>query len=304
MKLSNRSKQSKLDKNETLKGFLFAVPLLFGLIVFFIIPVVKSFLFSVTDVGFGSTGYSFGKFVGLEHYKYALLTHTKYRQTVVQAMLDMLLTVPLIMVFSFFMASILNHKFRGQTFFKVMMFIPIVTSLASSTSAVEKQMDGFSEYKETFSVTAVSFTRQISEYLQNIGLSEDLSTSIISIADSVYGVISDSGIQILIMIVGMCSISPLLYEAATVEGATAWESFWKITFPMASPTIYTCLVYTIIDSFTAKTNGLISLISTTSFNSQNYSLASAMGWIYFLIIAVILGTVSLLISRYLFYYDK
>ena len=216
----------------------------------------------------------------------------------------MLLTVPLIMVFSFFMASILNNKFRGQTFFKVMMFIPIVTSLASSTSSVERQMDGFSEYKETFSVTAVSFTKQISEYLQNIGLSEEFSSGIISIADSVYGVISDSGIQILIMLVGMCSISPLLYEAATVEGATAWESFWKITFPMASPTIYTCLIYTIIDSFTDKGNGLISLISSTSFNAQNYSLASAMGWIYFLIVAVILGAVSLLISRYLFYYDK
>ena len=297
-------KLKKINISENFKGFLFILPLLFGLIYFFIIPVVKSFLFSVTDVNFGASGYSFGDFVGIEHYKSALLTHTKYRQTVVSAMLEMLLTAPLIMVFSFFMASVLNNKFRGQTFFKIMMFIPIVTSLASSTSMVERQMDGFSGYNDTFAEPVVSFTKQISQYLLSIGLSEDVSNSIISIADQVYGVINDSGIQILIMIVGMCSISPLLYEAATVEGATAWESFWKITVPMASPTIYVCLVYTIIDSFTSDNNGLISLISDTSFNLQNYSLASAMGWIYFLIVVVILGTVSLLISRYLFYYDK
>lgn len=304
MKILRKESRSGLDKNETLKGMVFMLPWLFGIIFFFIIPVVKSFLFSITDVNFGSTGYSFGSFSGLEHYDYALFTHTEYRQTVTEALLDMLLTVPLIMVFSFFMASILSNKFRGQTFFKVMMFIPIVTSLAASESSIEQQMSGFSEYKETFSVAAVSFTKQISNYLQSIGLSEDASSLIVNIADRVYGVISDSGIQILIMIVGMCSISPLLYEAATVEGATVWESFWKITFPMASPTIYTCLVYTIIDSFTDKKNGLISLISDTSFNTQNYSLASAMGWIYFLIIAVILGVISLIISRYLFYYDK
>lgn len=299
--LQNRS---GLNKHDTLKGMVFLLPWLFGIVFFFIIPVVKSFLFSITNVNFGSTGYSFGEFSGLEHYDYALFTHTEYRQTVVTALLDMLLTVPLIMVFSFFMASVLSNKFRGQTFFKVMMFIPIVTSLATTESSIEQQMSGFSEYKETFSVTAVSFTKQISDYLQNIGLSEDISSSIVNIADQVYGVISDSGIQILIMIVGMCSISPLLYEAATVEGATVWESFWKITFPMASPTIYTCLIYTIIDSFTDKKNGLITLMSNISFNNQNYSLASAMGWIYFLMIAVILGVVSLIISRYLFYYDK
>ena len=144
MKILRKESRSGLDKNETLKGMVFMLPWLFGIIFFFIIPVVKSFLFSITNVDFGSTGYSFGSFSGLEHYDYALFTHTEYRQTVTEALLDMLLTVPLIMVFSFFMASILSNKFRGQTFFKVMMFIPIVTSLSASESLIEQRRSWFS----------------------------------------------------------------------------------------------------------------------------------------------------------------
>lgn len=304
MKKPMRKKRSRLETNQTVVGLLFLIPLLFGLTEFFIVPIVKSFLFSIVHINFGSNGYSFGKFAGLTFYKEALLRNTEYRQTVVKAILNMLLTAPLVMIFSFFMASLLNEKFRGRTFFRVIMFIPIITTLAASKSAVETQMSGFNEYKQTFTETAVSFTSQISAYLRNMGLSERASSSIVGIADQVYDVISISGIQILIMIVGMCSISPLLYEAATVEGATAWESFWKITVPMAGPTIYACLIYTVIDSFTSSSNGLIELVSKTSFSSQKYSLASAMGWIYFLIIAILLGSISLIVSRRLFYYDQ
>ena len=298
------NRKSRLTEREDLKGYLFLIPLFFGLILFFIIPVVKSFLFSVTNVSFGQNGYSIGEFSGFDYYAQALLRHTKYGQTVASSMLNMLLTAPLIMIFSFFMASVLSHKFRGRTFFKVVMFIPVVTALAATETSLESLMNGFSSYKDTVAPTAVSFTHQISTYLQDVGLNEQLAQKIVEIADAVYGVIDASGIQILVMIVGMCSISPSLYEAATVEGATAWESFWKITFPMAGPTIYTCLIYTIIDSFTDSSNGIMSLISQTSMTEQQYSLASAMGWIYFAIIGVLLGLVAALVSRFLFYYDK
>lgn len=303
MKTSGAKIKSRLARKEALNGYLFILPLLIGLTMFFIIPVVKSFLFSVTDISFGAAGYKAEGFEGLKNYKYALYVDTEYRQTVVSSVLNMLLTTPLIMVFSFFVASVLNAKFRGCTFFKLIMFIPVIITLAQTQTQLETGMNGFSDYKDTFGVATASFTSQISEYLQNIGIDKAVSESIVGIADKVYGIINDSGIQILVMIVGTGSISPSLYEAAMVEGATAWESFWKITFPMAGPTIYTCLIYTIIDSFTADGNGIMSMISNMSFNKQEFSIASAMGWIYFAAIAVILGIVAVTVSRLLFYYD-
>lgn len=303
MIISNKKGKSRLDRKEAINGYLFILPLLIGLVMFFIIPVVKSFLFSITDISFGQNGYKIESFQGLKNYYYALLVDTDYRQTVVTSVLDMLLTTPLIMVFSFLVASILNTKFRGCTFFKVVMFIPVVIALAETQTQLETMMNGFSDYKDTFGVATTSFTSQISEYLQNIGIDRGLSESIIGIADKVYGIINDSGIQILVMIVGMCSISSSLYEAATVEGATAWESFWKITFPMAGPTIYTCLIYTVIDSFTDDNNGIMNMINNMSMSKQEFSIASAMGWIYFFFIALILGVISFAISRMLFYYD-
>lgn len=293
-----------LVERENLVGYIFIIPLVIGLVMFFVIPVFKSLLFSISDISLGRTGYAIGKFAGLKYFKEALFNHTSYRQTVVETFLNVILKVPLVMVFSFFMAAVLNNKFKGQTFFKIVVFIPVVASLAMATTTLETGMDGFSGYKETFAETSVSFTAQIADYLKSVGIGEEVANSVTGIADSVYDVINESGIQILIMIVGMCSISPTLYEAAKVEGATVWECFWKITFPMTGPIIYTCLIYTIIDSFTDDTNGIMKLISSTSIDKQNFSLASSMGWIYFLIIAVILGVISFIMSKVMFYYDK
>ena len=303
MTILNKKGKSRLDRKEALNGYLFILPLLIGLVMFFIIPVIKSFLFSITDISFGQTGYKVESFKGIKNYSYALFTDTDYRQTVVASVLNMLLTAPLIMIFSFFVASILNTKFHGSAFFKVIMFIPVVIVLAESQTMLESGMSGFSGYKDTFGLSATSFTKQISDYLQNIGIDESLSKSLIGIADKVYGIINRSGIQILVMIVGMSSISPALYEAATVEGATAWESFWKITLPMAGPTIYTCFIYTVVDSFTDENNGIMSMINNMSMIKQEFSIASAMGWIYFLFISLILGIVSFGISKLIFYYD-
>ena len=106
------------------------------------------------------------------------------------------------------------------------------------------------------------------------------------------------------MLVGMQSISPSLYEAAMVEGATAWEKFWKITFPMISPLVFTCIIYTVIDSFTANDNQVMELMSTTAFTDLKFSLASAMGWLYFLLIGIFLVIIERLFRRLIFSYDQ
>jgi ABC-type sugar transport system permease subunit len=117
----------------------------------------------------------------------------------------------------------------------------------------------------------------------------------------IYEIVSQSGVQILIFLAGLQSISPSLYEAAKIEGSTGYEAFWKITFPMISPLILTNLVYTIIDSFISdKTSRLV---VETAFKSYNFGLSAAMAWIYFAVIAFVLWITTLLVSRKVFYQD-
>lgn len=292
-----------LKDKEATKSYLFFIPLIIGLIIFFIIPTVKSFIFSISDVTSGAGGYSFS-ITGIAAYKEALMSHGSYRQTVVKSAMEVVTQTPLIILFSFFMASVLNQNFKGKTFFRVVLFLPVILTVMNvHTSSMEDNMGAFSSYKST-EETVVSFTSQITEFLIQAGLGEDIAGSITSMADSVYDVISLSAIQILIMLIAMQAISPSLYEAARVEGATGWESFWKITVPMVSPMIMTCVIYTIIDSFTATGNKVMTLMSDTAFNNLNFSLGSAMGWIYFALIAVILAIAAWLFSKVVLKYDS
>ncbi len=294
---------SRLREKEALKGYLFLLPLMFGLLMFFIIPMIDSVRMSVSDVSVSPDGRKMA-FSGFGYFKEALFVSNDFRETATSSVLSMLLTTPLVMIFSFFMASVLNQKFRGRTFFRVVLFIPVIIMMTSGqTNALESQMNGMSSYKDTFDVSAEAFTSQIANYLLEAGVSEKITNGITEVTNMVYSVINLSGIQILIMLTGMQSISPALYEAAKVEGGTAWENFWKITFPMVSPLILTSFIYTIIDSFTSSSNGLMELLQSTAFTDQNYSLASAMALIYFAIVTVIVAVVAFIVSRFVFYYD-
>lgn len=303
MKKRNFAFDFSLKNKEQLKGYVFLIPLIFGLIMFFIIPVFKSFLFSISEVTSGSSGYKID-ISGFSAYYSALFEHTSYRQTVVSAFIDMITVTPLIILFGFFMASVLNQQFRGRVIFRVILFLPVILTVMNSyNNSLESSMSSYNELNNSFGMSAVSFTDTIAEMMTNAGLGEDIVSGIVGLVDKIYKVIDLSAIQTLIMLVGMQSVPPSLYEAATVEGATRWESFWKITVPMISPLIFTCIIYTVIDSFTKNYNNVMALMSETAFNKLNFSLASAMGWIYFLSIAVFLAVVALLSKKLIFSYN-
>lgn len=121
--------------------------------------------------------------------------------------------------------------------------------------------------------------------------------------DRIYEIVSASGVQILVFLAGLQSISPSLFEASNIEGATGWENFWKITFPMVSPLILVNTVYSIIDSLTNSSNVVMGMIRDTAFASNDFGLSSAMAWLYFLAILAIVGIVVKLVSKVVFYYE-
>ena len=106
--------------------------------------------------------------------------------------------------------------------------------------------------------------------------------------------------QIVLLLAAVNHIAPSSYEAADIEGATAWEKLWKITFPMISPTILVVIIYSIIDSFTDYGNTIMRSI-TTYFQAGNYGYSNAISLIYFVAILLIVGIVNLIVSRFVFY---
>jgi len=156
------------------------------------------------------------------------------------------------------------------------------------------------EVQETYSF--IDF-QALSTFLTYLQVPEKFMEYIALAVDGISSIINASGIQILIFLAGLQSISPSLYEASEVEGATAWENFWLITLPMVSPLILTNIIYTIIDFFTSTSNTLIQLIRNTTFQGAGFGVSAAMSWIYFGAICLILGIVYLIFNRLVFYHD-
>ena len=125
----------------------------------------------------------------------------------------------------------------------------------------------------------------------------ELVTYVVNIVNDVYNIINYSGVQMLIFLAGLQSISPSIYEACRIDGATGWETFWKVTFPMISPMILVNAVYTIIDAFTRTQNPVIKYINTITDQSSS----TAMSWSYFVIIILIIAAVAAIASTFIFY---
>lgn len=296
-----------LHGKEAVAGYLFAIPFLVGFFWLFLPMLLKSIQFSFSDMAVGEGGYVLSKAAnnGLEHYIRALTIDPKFNLQLLGAVKDMAVNVPLIIIFSFFAANLLNQKFRGRGIARSIFFLPVIltsgivlgieaSDLLQTTLGPEGMLSA-DDANTVFNVAGF-----LLEYTSlPSGIVMYLSKAVLGI----YDIVIASGVQILIFLAGLQGISPSLYEASNMEGATAWENFWKITFPMISPLILVNAIYTIVDSFTSANNELMEAIKNTIFNEVKYGYGSAMAWIYFVIIAVVIGIVSAIIGKRVFYMD-
>jgi ABC-type sugar transport system permease subunit len=292
---------------EAIAGLAFALPFLIGFFGLFLPMIVKSVSYSFSNMTVESTGYVLTRAAknGFEHYIRALTIDPDFNRMLLQAIIDMFTKVPLVLIFSFFMANLLNQKFHGRAVARSILFLPVIL-----TSGVVLGLESSDLLVTTLSPAEMSGTDfstiiNVSGFLlKYTDLPDSAITFLASAVNGIYSIIIASGVQILIFLAGLQSISPSLYEASSMEGATAWENFWKITFPMISPLILVNSVYTIIDSFTSETNEIMKDIKNTIFGEVKYGLGSAMAWIYFICIGVILLIVGSIISKHVFYNDE
>jgi ABC-type sugar transport systems, permease components len=293
-----------LKRRRSLLGFAFVSPWLIGFIFLFAVPLIQSIRFSFTKLELMPGGFTL-KNVGWSNFNNALFVDAIFNRQLTESVINMLVNVPLILFFSLFCSTLLNQKFRGRALARAMFFLPVILA-SGAVAAAEAQglinLIGDSTTAEQMEGASAMFDMMpLVDTLLEGGAPLWAVDYLINAVDRIYEIITASGVQILIFLAALQSIPGSMYEVAKIEGATSYETFWKITFPMVSPLILTNVIYTIIDSFTDST--VTRTIVRTAFTSQNFGLSAAMSWLYTLVAALMLFVIGYLISKKVFYYN-
>lgn len=294
-------KQISYERRKQLYGYGFISLWLVGTVVFFLIPLVKSLWFSFNDVGI-DINHTVLTWRGLGNYDDILNKDPKYLGLLKNTLIETLWKTPLILIFSLFIAVMLNQKFRGRALARAVFFLPAIIATGPVYTIISGDMNstGNTQAAQFSTLFSTDLIGSLLNFLGIYGISDRMSGIISGIADNIFGIVWSSGIQILLFLGALQNIPPSAKEAAQIEGATAWEFFWKITLPYVSPFILANLIFTVIDSFTSPTNAVMERILSVK-EELRFGTASAMAWFYFAVIFAALGIALLIVNRFIYY---
>jgi ABC-type sugar transport system permease subunit len=209
-----------------------------------------------------------------------------------------------IIVFSFFISIILNQKFKGRGLVRAVFFLPVILS-SGVILGLEDNNQYMQVMKDTVEATTqgISVSAAVESILRTMDIGGAVFDKVFEVIDNIYDVAISSGMQIIIFLSGLQTISSSMYEAASIDGCTKWESLWKITFPMISSLFLVNWIYTVVDFCMRSDNQVISRVQFTMITNLRYDYASAMAWIYFAVVVVFVGITSLIISKVVYYND-
>ncbi|MCY9664302.1 sugar ABC transporter permease [Paenibacillus alginolyticus] len=282
-------KRIGLERKKMLAGYVYISPWLVGFLLFMVFPLVYSLWLSFHDVeGVGSFQL---KYVGWLNFKHAFVLDPQFVPLFVSVIQDTVINTPLIIVFSLFIAILLNHRIRGRAFFRAAFFLPVLIGsgmvlqqLLYAGVGQKTLVNGIGLPESAFIYMGPAFSQFVFDLLSRLTL-----------------IFWKTGVQILLFLAGLQGISPSLYESSKCDGATEWEMFWKITLPLVSPVILLNLVYTLVDSFTDVTNRIMLYIRDIGFVKIELGYAAALGWIYFALVFVIIVIIFAASRRFIFY---
>ena len=278
---------------ETLKsryGMMFITPWIIGIVLFFAIPLIQSVIYSFSEVVLKSDGMKIS-LLGIDHYKYLITEHPDYTNMLTESLVSILYQLPLIVILSLILSLMLNRNFRGRTFFRGLYFLPVIiaTGIAMELIFMTTTTDMTATTPEAMTGSLFSVT----DIMAFLNLPSGIADYVSVVVNNIFNLVWNCGIQIILFISGLQSIPSTLYEASHVEGATKWEQFWFITFPMLGRITLLVVVFTMVELFTDTRNKLMKYISTMM-QGGTYDETSAMLWFYFLIVGGVIGIVMLL----------
>ena len=277
------------ESKQAFTGFMFVLPWFIGFLMFFAVPCFQSLRYSFSKVSVFE-GYACTP-VGLENYKTLLAGSASFLQALTKTFTDLLVNVPVVLIFSLFVAVLLNRKFAGRGLVRGIFFLPVIVTTGVVMTTFNSTSDASAVLEGDIGNGVLFKVANATEFLTSLGLNPKLTEYMTMVADRIFDVVWDSGIQILLFLAALQGISPSLYEASDVEGATAWETFWLITFPNVAPIILVNIVYTIVDTFGNTDNAVMKEIDKMINSTFNFGGAAAASWSFFIVILVIIGAV-------------
>ena len=275
-------------------GYLFVSPFLIGLAVIFIPNIVQTFMYSISEIE-PATG-AVLNLKGFAFYKDALTVDPQFTRMLIEDLLGLLSDIPVILIYSLFIATLLNQQFAGRWLARLVFFYPVIMATGfMSVIDGDNAMAALGSGIDAGAAADLSNLTEITGMLSALYFPEPLIKVISNAIAGIYNITSSSGLQIFIFLAGLQNISPSLYEAAEIEGCSKWELFWKITFPMISPIIVMNLIYSIADR-TMKSQ-VFKYIDILAFAQSQYSLAGAMSVFYLLCLGVIIVLALLIVKK-------
>jgi len=278
-KTSRRRQLLQFRWKEYGMGYLFMLPWMIGFVAFVAFPIGWSLWNSFNQVFITSEGFKY-TWVGLSNFRRMLVENNAYPIILITYLQEVLLIIPLILIFSFFVSLLLNEKFPGRGWMRALFFLPVIFATGQVIMELFVQGAGELPFMEQYNLDVI-----LRQYFN-----ESTANMLLGILGKAVIILWYSGVQILIFIAGFQTIPKTVYEAVRVDGASPWESFWKITFPGMLPFIGLNAVYTIVDLFTFPFNPVMEIVRNNMFSpTTGYGYASAMAWLYFAIVLVLLG---------------
>lgn len=304
-----KASKSKLRSNEGKWGYLFTLPWMIGFLVFFLYPMCYSIFLSFSRV----VNLSTGEFLynGIANFENAFFEDVEFVPLLLNATKDMLIKTPIVVIFSMFIAILLNRNLKLKGIFRVAFFLPVLLGTGVVLSTINGSIgsatgDAAQLAAQTAAQETASGTQGMSN--QTGALVMLLGPQIAYYLEVVLEVVTDvfwmSGIQIIIFLGALQNIPSSYYEAAYCDGASEWEKFWKITLPLTMPNVLLISIYSMIDFLSNSENEVVAYCTKIGITSRNYALGSAMSWIYFIVSGILILLVFLIIRRFTFYADE
>ena len=310
--LQRKARRLSVERRKQRSYWIFLIPFLagFALLFFWIYADSLRFSFSTFTViprqGFKT------EWAGLANYKYALTEDTTYTGNVFATVSGMVGSILMVVLYSLFVAVILSQKMKGRTVFRAIFFIPVILATGFMAKAEMTNLINTGIWNELGEGSGASGTMagglidswDLRVIMMQLTFSPTLSAYVVDAVAGIFNIVNISGVQMLIFLAGLQSISPSIYESADIDGATAWETFWLVTFPLISPIILVNVVYTVIDSCTRPENPIMVQIEQIGLMPKQMGYASAMAWFYFVVVAVCVIIIMAVIRAMIYYQQR
>ena len=286
----------KLITDTDKTGWLFVLPFVIGFIWLFFKPLLESLNYTFHRVSVGSEGLILDP-IGFENWKYMATTDASFIKKLITMSSEMAIQIMVIMFVSIFLAVLLTDKFHGRLLFRTCLFLPMIFGAAPILKAFAS-LGGSSEMSEgtnAFITMSGEMTGFIKEIIGSFGILTPVIEKFTAYAGTLFNLLWSTALQIVIFIIGLQAIPSHLYEVAKMEGATKWETFWKITFPLLTPSMLLCLIYSVIDYFNKSTNSIVVMIEENMIARLDY--AWTQSWAYAVMIFIIVLIINAILSR-------